>query len=112
MNKNPDDVLPGQESLLDLIEAERQRDEAMAQAEAHADPDWLERARAVVLDVARIHDSFTADDVWSFLEKPREPRALGPVLKGLAQEGLIHSTGQYRKSTRRHAAAVVVWRKA
>ena len=101
--------------LLDFAESVRQRDTALARVEAHADDSWLARARAVVLSVSASRTEFTSDDLWSAgLPKPREPRALGAVLRELARQGLIESTGRFVRTTQvsRHAAPILVWRRA
>lgn len=92
-------------------EGRRARDEALAQVEENADPEWLDRARAVVLALAAKRGDFTADDVWIHLPATREPRALGAVMRQLADEGRIIKTETFRPSTRpeRHAGPMAVW---
>lgn len=86
-------------------------DEGVAEA---ADRSWLWDARAAVLDAASKHEAFSADDVWaSGLPKPREPRALGYVMRELARAGFIEMTGDYHRTAQalRHRAPVMLWRR-
>ena len=90
----------------------RPEDARIEQVEANADREWLARARAVVLDLADTMPVFGADDVWARMgdDTPREPRALGPVIKGLAREGVLEHAG-HRHSDRR-GGDEKAWRKA
>ena len=96
-----------------LFDAEEARDEAIARVERGAG-DWVERARDTVMLVALARFDFTTDEVWDALgeDRPEEPRALGAVMKGMAREGRVRATGEYRKSRRVdcHARPVAVWR--
>ena len=96
-----------------LFDGEDARDEAIARVEASAG-DWIQRARDAATMVASARFDFTTDDVWDALgdDRPKEPRALGAVMKQLATEGRIRATGEYRKSHRAdcHARPVAVWR--
>jgi len=98
-------------TLFDAMEA---RDEAIARVEAHAPEGWVRRARDTVNLIALSRFDFTTDHVWEALgeDRPSEPRALGSVMKGMAHEGLIRATGEYRKSVRTdcHARPLAVWR--
>ena len=98
-------------TLFDAMDA---RDQAIAQVEAHAPERWLQRAHDTVQLVALARFDFTTDHVWDALgeDRPPEPRALGAVMKGMARDGLIRATGEYRKSVRVdcHARPVAVWR--
>jgi len=56
---------------------------------------------------------FTADEFWKRgLAKPREPRALGPVLSMLQRDGFIKATDRLINTSQvlRHAAPVRVWK--
>lgn len=92
-------------------------DAAIATAGRGADPRWVHWADRAIRHAAARAARFTTDDVWDLLETwevdpPREPRALGAVLRRLAREGVITSTGTYIKSSRVecHKRPVVVWR--
>lgn len=90
---------------------------AIAKVEQHADPSWLVSARQAVDNLAFLHDEFTTDLVWERLTlhdvpEPREPRAMGAVMRKAAADGLIEATGDYRQSTREvnHNRPVMVWK--
>lgn len=93
---------------------------AQDRAERGTDPDWETKAVEVITSLANTVDAwgarerFTADDIWEELERrqvppPREPRALGPILKRLSKPGGdIHPKG-FTESRRRHGAPVRVY---
>ncbi len=90
---------------------------AIATVKAHADPEWYSLALQAAKDCALSIDSFTSDDVWNLLDSrkapiPHEPRAMGAVLKDLADMGRITATGDWRVSKRRvcHGRPMMVWR--
>ena len=90
---------------------------AIATVKAHADPEWYSLALQAAKDCALSIDRFTSDDVWNLLEfmgapTPHEPRAMGAVLKDLADMGRITATGEWKSSKRRacHNRPVMVWR--
>ncbi len=94
-----------------LADAEQARDAALTQVEANADDGWKEYAWAWLLDYLRAHAEFFPDDVWAAgLTKPRELRALGPLVQRAARLRYIVQTGRHRKRTRGHATAAAVWR--
>lgn len=90
-----------------------ERDTAMAQAETGTDPNWEKVATRVVHALAQSGQDFSPDDVWVKLEEqgespPREPRALGPILKRLAKADVIRAKG-FTESRRRHGAPVRIY---
>ena len=88
--------------------------EALRQVDAAADEAWKALARQTVLDLSLTKAEFTADDVWlTGLAEPREPRALGAVIVGLANEGYIEQTGRFVKTIRkpRGGSPIIVWRR-
>ena len=91
-------------------------DEAIEAAGRNAHPEWVRIAtRAVLYAAKRNPQGFTTDDVWALLEDrqgPKEPRALGAILRRLKGQGRIVSTGTYRKSSRTacHGRPVLIWR--
>lgn len=95
-------------------DARRERDAAMAQVHQGTDPVWAAAAEQAVVVMLRADNGyFTADDVWDALTTanvpaPREPRALGPILRRLANDGTIQATG-FTESRRRHGAPVRVY---
>lgn len=92
------------------------RDAALEQVEANADAEWIAAAKAVVWALIKLGEPFTSDHIWRGLDergvgKPREPRALGAVLRAAAKAGYIQSTGEWFKSERpeNHSRPVAVW---
>lgn len=87
--------------------------EAIAQTDRNADPDWKERALEAVVEVAGKMETFTADDVWEGgLDHPREGRALGGVMVRAKREGICAPTNQYTfsRDPKHHHAPNRVWR--
>ena len=77
---------------------------------------WQEIATESVLTVARLNMTFTADDVWAWLEshslpQPPNKAALGAVFKALAKDNQIRVTGEWRNSARpeTHTRPLRVW---
>ena len=101
-----------QRGLFDPDEGRARRDEGMANADDHANPDWRDRALEAVYQLAASKPVFCAEDVWERgLEKPREPRALGPVMMRAAKLGYCRGTMQHRNSrmVTQHATPVRVY---
>lgn len=97
-------------SIPTFSDAIKNRDAGMAAADKNADEAWKLTALGMVVAVSDRLDDFTTDDLWDAgLAKPREPRALGPVMTRAAKLGLIRKTGEYRKSRYRNAAPLPVW---
>jgi len=93
-----------------LAVARVERDTAMERVAAHTDPAWEAQAVAVIVRLSGNPGPFTVDDVWDALTalgvpSPREPRALGPVMKRAVRDRLLIPQG-YVQSRRRHAAPV------
>lgn len=93
------------------------RERAMRRALEHANQNWVRIATNVICDLAFSRQSFTTDDVWTVLETAypsvttQEPRALGPLMRSAARQGLIRATGGYIPSTRPacNARPIMVW---
>ena len=97
-----------------LFDAIVERDEALDRAERNANDAWKQTVEAVVLHLARMRPTFTADDVWTHLQShcdvsTHEPRALGAILRKLTAENKIRPTGGFAPSVRRHAAPIRLW---
>jgi hypothetical protein len=97
--------------------AKAARDEAVDRVGRNAPTEWKNHAAEAVLHCARMAPIFTADEVWQRLEilnqaEGANPKALGAVMSSLARDGVIVTTGNYRKSTlaRRHQRPVAEWR--
>lgn len=107
-------ILPqGAGPLFDSTEAgRRNRDEALERVERAADEEWKERAWAYLNRMAKAQPEFCAEDLWlAGLDKPREPRALGPLLMHARRDGLIAPSGRYRQSASasRNSGDAKVW---
>ena len=90
------------------------RDRAFTRV-ARVDPAWIERAWTLVELLAQTGREFTPDDVWAAgLDRPQEPRALGPVMMRAAKAGLIVPTGRWVQSRQasQHATPVREWKGA
>lgn len=86
-------------SLLNPAESRRLTEEAIARVDQHADPSWKYAALRTLLAVARALPTFTPDDVWTWgLPRPREPRALGPVMRLAERRGWMEPTGEFVRS--------------
>lgn len=84
--------------------------EALDRVERGSDATWVAAANSAVDDLAHAGKPFTTDDVWDLLAdrrvaEPREPRALGPVMKDAARAGRIRLEG-YATSRRRHGSLI------
>lgn len=99
------------DTILNEAVAAQAKEAAIAQVDVHADVDWKRRAERVVLALAGTGGTFTTDDVWAYIEKPREPRALGAVMRMLAKAKRIQTTGTFKKTAQvlRHHAPIAVW---
>lgn len=93
-------------------------DAAVAQVAQPTDSaDWIAHALVLIEHLSSSLDTFTADDVWLLSEtcglgSPREPRALGAVMRRARAQGLCHPTEHYVLSKRAacHSRPVRVWR--
>ena len=88
------------------------KEEAIDQVEENADALWLGAARTVLEQLARTRTFITSDDVWDRVEMPREPRAMGAVLRWGMRGGLIEATDRTKPSRRKenHGRRIQVWR--
>lgn len=98
--------LPGQ-----LIIGEQLAAEAIERVERNADADWIEAAYMAVVRIAAVRAAFTTDQVWAEVGSPREPRAMGAVMRRANREGICKPTDRTRASARpeNHARPVRVW---
>lgn len=91
--------------------ARRERDEGIARADDHAEPEWRDLAWAFLTAYLERHPTMFADDLWTAgLPKTGNNRALGPLIMRAAKLGLIVKTGDYRPSVSSHLNAKPVWR--
>jgi hypothetical protein len=96
---------------LHLEAAAADRDASMAQVEANADESWKAYAEDWMIHYLKRHPTMFTDELWDLgLEEPREMRALGPLVLGLARQGYIVKTGETRPRANGHCAHGPVWR--
>lgn len=100
--------------ILDVTRGEQLKERGMATAEAHADDAWKDAAYLAVCAVAQRCHRFTTDAVWVALgvtDPPREPRALGPVMRRAMRDQIIVPTSEFDLTARpsRHRAPLRVW---
>ena len=89
---------------------------AIRRVREHADPAWLAQAYSAIQHLCAQRFSFSSDDVWAALDArnvpaPREPRALGAVMRQAARDGLLAASGTYVQSEREacHNRPVMQW---
>lgn len=83
------------------------RDDALNRVDEAADQDWKDRALEAVYQLCQSQPVFTSEDIWELIEKPREPRALGPVMLRAVKLGYCEPGGFVNCSmVSRHAAPV------
>lgn len=93
-------------------QATAQRDAALEQVEAASDPEWRDRALEAIRRTCLALETFIGDDVWTVgeLDRPRESRALGPVILEAARRGWCVRTDRMRPSVQGHMCGRPVWR--
>jgi hypothetical protein len=98
--------------LFDKPKAEEAREAALADVKSGASKDWMARAVAAVQTVALGADTFTTDDLWAHVEPPREPRAMGAVMRIARLAKWCEATTLTKKSARVacHARPLRVWK--
>lgn len=89
----------------DRFGAAAQRDVAIDRVDAAASLVWQEAAWRAITYVASVRKAFTTDAVWFVLEKwgvepPREPRAMGPMMRRAVSAKLCLSTERISRSVR------------
>jgi uracil-DNA glycosylase len=95
----------------DELDAARRRDQALAQVADAADPEWVTEAWNALVEYLYTHETWFVDDFWSEtrLRRPKESRALGPVVLRAARQGLMRKSGQFRKSSASNLTEKPVW---
>lgn len=102
------------EEALQIVQGEGAREVGIAKALAHAEEEWVTAALAAVFAVAKQREHFTADHVWMYgdgLPPPREPRAMGSVMRIADKAGWISPTQDHWLSKRPscHRRPLRVW---
>jgi uracil-DNA glycosylase len=96
---------------LDELDAVRRRDLALAQVADAADPTWMEAAWDALVSYLQTHKTWFSDDFWAEtdLVRPRESRALGPVVLKAARQGLMKKSGEFRPSVASNMQSKPIW---
>jgi len=97
--------------------AEQKKQEALAQVEANANPEWVTAAKTAVRKIAEEKPFFTSDDVWIELERvdapaTHNPAAMGSIMKWVASSKLGEATGKHKPSIRTstHKRQLMIWK--
>lgn len=95
----------------DELDAARRRDQALAQVADAADPVWAAAAWDALVTYLRTHQEFFVDHFWTETElvRPRESRALGPIVLRAARQGHMVKSGRFRKSTASNMTEKPIW---
>jgi hypothetical protein len=91
-------LVRGPLAVPDVAASRAAKEEGIKRVDKGADPEWKERAIEAWRAVCLAQPIFTPDDVWTRVEKPREPRALGPVALLAVKLGYCEPTGRVVKS--------------
>lgn len=98
----------------DIFALEKQKDQAIRNAEMGADFEWFDEATEAVEVLIRRGEEFTSDRVWQLMKhtglKTPEPRAMGAVIRQFVKAKKIRQVG-YRPSSRPecHRRPLAVW---
>jgi hypothetical protein len=92
------------------------RDAAIEQVEDAASAAWKAEAFVAVARVCETREEFTTDAVWAMLDErgvaiPREPRAMGAIMRRAVTAGLCLPTDRTSKSVRIecHRRPLQIW---
>jgi len=104
----------------DKAGAEEEREEAIDRVDAHVEARFRHLAYEAGVWLASKLDTLTANDVRDTLRKyypdvtTHDDRALGPVMRRLASDGVIVNTGTVVNSdrVRNHSRRISLWRTA
>ena len=106
----------GQVEMFDAGDGAERRDAAISAAE-QAEPSFCAVAALAVGRVAKRLRLFTTDEVWLELQSigectPREPRAMGAVMRAAQRSGVAEPTDRVTSSERAvcHRRPLRVWR--
>lgn len=98
---------------LNFDQARAQRDAGMQLAADHAaseDPGWADKAYDALVSYARAHRAFTSEEFrsGSGVKSPTTPKALGPIFRRAARDGVIEKGG-FAIAKERHLSPCVLW---
>lgn len=100
-----------QPDLLTYAEAEEAARAGMTQATESAGEQWGAYAVAFIRTYATQNPTVFVDDLWEAgLERPAQPKALGPAMRSASAAGIITKTGEYRPSRSSNLLPKPVWR--
>jgi hypothetical protein len=96
----------------DAQQSELALNEALARVEEAAKEEWKEDVLNAIRMLAEVREYFTSDDVWMEVESPREPRALGAMMRQAKKLGWIEPTTSHVMSIRVacHRRPLRIWR--
>jgi hypothetical protein len=85
---------------------------AIERVDEHADDDWKDAADRALHGLALRLPTLTPDDLWDVIDRPREPRASGPVFLRARRAGWIEPTGELVRSrnVRQHRNVITEYR--
>jgi len=108
----PPELKPWQQRAFDPAASKAARDEAILRVDANADEEWKIAATQALYRVALEQSTLISNDLWRYVSKPREPRALGPLMQRGVSQGWIVATPDFKPcpSVTRHAAPARIWR--
>ena len=93
-----------EQTTLDFSKPEQLKEIAMEQVEENANEEFKRFALKSILSFATNKPYLTANDVWDSLDllgiTTHDNRALGPIFKKAAKDGLIEKTNTTTKSNR------------
>lgn len=93
-----------------MQEAKEAAEDGMDRAYRGATEEWKTYALSFVRLYAQHHHEVFVDGLWGAgLMKPREPRALGPVIRRAVGNGWITSTGRAQPSAGGNGRLQAVW---
>lgn len=99
-------------SGVDSVSADKAKEIAIDKVRRNADQIWSDAALMLVYSVASEKQRFTTDDLWTRgLPPPREPRALGAVMRAAQANGWIRPTDEHKLSVRAtcHRRPIRIW---
>jgi hypothetical protein len=106
-------IMDAKSITFDVDAAKRERDKAVDRSNANADPAWREAYFGALVDVARVKEYFTADDIWERLAKvehaanTRDNRAAGGCITRAKRDGVIRLTDRVEPSRRKHCHQMI-----
>lgn len=101
-------IMPAKAMTFDIEAAKLARDEAIDRSDQNSDPVWRDAYYTALCDVARVKETFTADDIWERLAEmehvpnTKDNRAAGGVVMKAKRDGVIRLTNSTEPSRRKH----------